>query len=309
MNVLGKYRNGNYNVTIYDDGTKVRENNLDFFEPAFPESIDLKICNRCDMGCPMCHEDSTPDGAFADILHLPFLDSLSPYTELAIGGGNPLTHPDLVEWLTVLQQKHIIPSMTVNQVHFMSNLTFLKRLSDAHLIYGLGVSWNSALSDEQAAQCVAALKEFPNAVIHVIHGMVTMQDLERLSNAGLKILILGFKNFRRGNFYYADNFNEVKARQQELYDALPALATSQAFQCICFDNLAVTQLGVRRLLPEEEWVSFYMGDDGTHTMYIDAVDGEYAISSTTALRHHMTDDIQEMFQNVRREARERHHTT
>lgn len=31
MNILGKYKNGNYTVTIFDDGTKVRSNNLDFF--------------------------------------------------------------------------------------------------------------------------------------------------------------------------------------------------------------------------------------------------------------------------------------
>lgn len=34
MSILGEYVNGNYHVRIYSDGTKIRENDLDFFEPA-----------------------------------------------------------------------------------------------------------------------------------------------------------------------------------------------------------------------------------------------------------------------------------
>ena len=38
-----KYRNGNYNVTILEDGTKIRHNKLDCFIPEKPESMDIKI--------------------------------------------------------------------------------------------------------------------------------------------------------------------------------------------------------------------------------------------------------------------------
>lgn len=55
MNLLGKYPNGNYTVHIYDDGTKIRENDLDFFAPEYPESMDIKITNSCDRMCPFCH--------------------------------------------------------------------------------------------------------------------------------------------------------------------------------------------------------------------------------------------------------------
>lgn len=57
MALIGRYRNGNYDVLIFEDGTKVRKNDLDFFEAESPESMDIKITNQCDMGCPMCHED------------------------------------------------------------------------------------------------------------------------------------------------------------------------------------------------------------------------------------------------------------
>ena len=66
--LLGSYTNGNYKVSIYDDGTKIRENNLDNLTPDTIESMDIKITNCCDMGCPFCHENSLPDGEHGDIL-------------------------------------------------------------------------------------------------------------------------------------------------------------------------------------------------------------------------------------------------
>lgn len=57
--LLGEYRNGNYNVRIYSDGTKVRYNNLDTLEPDTVESFDLKITNQCDRMCRFCLIPST----------------------------------------------------------------------------------------------------------------------------------------------------------------------------------------------------------------------------------------------------------
>lgn len=46
------YKNGNYTVKFnLKDGTKIRENDLDFFDAEFPESMDLKITNRCSNNC------------------------------------------------------------------------------------------------------------------------------------------------------------------------------------------------------------------------------------------------------------------
>ena len=126
MKLIGSYQNGNYTVSIFDDGTKIRENDLDFFEPNTVESMDIKITNKCDMGCPMCHEDSQKDGKHGDIWSPCFLDKLHPYTELAIGGGNPLEHPDLLPFLIKCKEHKFIPSMTVNQVHLCRILIISK---------------------------------------------------------------------------------------------------------------------------------------------------------------------------------------
>lgn len=292
MKLLGRYINGNYRVSIFDDGTKVRENALNFFNPATPESMDIKITNQCDCGCPYCHEDSNPDGKHGDILGAKFIETLHPYTELAIGGGNPLCHPDLESFLYKCKELRLIPSMTVNQYHFTSEFERIKKLCDNHLVYGLGVSLINVTDD-----LLNKLAQIPNAVLHVINGVVNPDDLKKLYDRGLKLLILGYKEFRRGNQYFDVNHDNVMANQKGFYSGLREILDH--FKVVSFDNLAIKQLEVKRILGEEEWSEFYMGDDGQFTMYIDMVNQEYAVSSTSTERWPMADSIESMFEQVR----------
>ena len=296
MNILGRYQNGKYTVTILKDGTKIRYNTLDFFTPEKPESMDVKITNCCDMGCPMCHEDSKPNGKHGDILNVPFFDTLNPYTEIAIGGGNPLSHPDLVLFLEQLKSKKLIPSMTVNQVHFMKNLGLIEELVNKKLIYGIGVSLNS-VNDE----FIETIRKFPNAVIHVIDGIVHPTQLEELANKGLKILILGYKEFRRGNVMYANMGSVIEEMKSSLYNILPTMINDNWFDVVSFDNLAIKQLNPKRLMSDEQWNQFYLGDDGKFSMYIDLVNQEFAKSSVSTERYPITADIRDMFNKVKGE--------
>ncbi|MCI9258565.1 hypothetical protein [Acutalibacter sp.] len=302
MKLLGEYQNGNYSVKIYDDGTKIRENDFNFFEPEYPESMDMKITNACDMMCPFCHEASVPNGEYGDILNLPFLDTLLPYTELAIGGGNPLSHPDLISFLHSLKKRKLIANMTVNQAHFLKNIPLLLELAEQELIYGLGISYISGTSADQTLKLVSEVARFPNAVFHVINGVVTVDELEHLSSVNSKVLILGYKEFRRG----VDNYNAcgeaIKRNQRELYYALPLIVRDRWFDVVSFDNLAVKQLDVKRLVSPSAWKEQYMGDDGSFTMYVDAVNREYAVCSVAEERYPLLDDIKKMFQTVRGDA-------
>lgn len=300
MERIGTYRNGNYNVNIFDDGTKMRYTVQDEFIPAFPESMDLKITDKCDMGCPFCHEDSRPDGLHADLRNLEFINSLHPYTEVAIGGGNPLSHPDLVPFLNKLRDKHIIPSMTVNQKHFMENIPFIRKLCETRLIFGLGISFLG--DDDNTPDFIALVKQFPNAVIHVINGVASPSDLVSLAEEDLKILILGYKDFRRGVKNHEKKGETITRNQAYLYDALPYMVKECWYKTISFDNLAIKQLNARRLMTDQMWQKFYMGDDGEYTMYVDAVKRQFAVSSVSEVRHDLLDSIDDMFAVVKQDA-------
>lgn len=294
MKILGSYKNNDYMVTMFSDGTKIRWNDKDSFNPIKPESIDLKITNKCNMACNMCHENSTPDGEHGDILNLPFIDTMFPYSEVAIGGGNPLTHPDLIELLERLKERKIIASMTVNQMHFMQNIDLLKELTDNKLIYGLGISYVGGSHDN----CIKAIKQFPNAVVHVINGIVHIDSLEALAYNDLKILILGYKDFRRGKALYDECGSQIDYLKSQFYDMLPKIVNDGWFKCISFDNLAIKQLEPKRLMSDKDYKEFYMGDDGKFSLYVDSVKREFAKSSVSVERFPITDDIADMFKKV-----------
>jgi len=290
IKLLGSYNNGNYTVEIYNDGTKIRETDDDSFISSFPECIDLKITNYCDMGCPYCHENSTKDGKHGDILNTEFINTLQPYTELAIGGGNPLDHPDLIEFLHKLKEKNIIANITVNQNHFMKYESIILDMVNKELIKGLGIS----LTNANDIHFIARLKEYPNAVLHVINGIIGLKDLEKLYGYGFKILILGYKQIRRGIEYYSD---QVETNKKVIFDNISDIING--FKVVSFDNLAIRQLELRRIFTDKDWNEFFMGDDGQFTMYIDLVEEKFALSSTTLERHDVKDNIIDMFNIVK----------
>ena len=188
----------------------------------------------------------------------------------------------------------MIPNMTVNQVHFMKNQELIKYLIDNELIYGLGVSLVSANES-----FIAAISKYPNAVIHVINGVHEISELEKLYDKGLKLLILGYKEFRRGKDYYSP---EVIKEKNELYNNLENLV--KHFKVVSFDNLALKQLNPKRILSsEDEYNRYYMGADGQSTMFVDLVKEEFSTSSTTPedKRHRLLNNINDMFKVIREE--------
>lgn len=293
MNIIGKYKNGNYVVTLLSDGTKIRETNDNEFIPSFAENCDVKITDKCDGGCPFCYEGCTPNGRHGDILNYKFLDTLHSYTELAIN-GNDLSHPDLVPFMHKMRDKKIILNMTVNQIHFEKHFNVIKEWIDEGLIYGLGVSLK-----EPTDKFINMITQFPNAVIHVINGVVSVHDLSILAGHNLKVLILGYKNLRRGESYYEQNDDIVNALQEDLNKYLfPEIIDKSWFKVVSFDNLAIKQLHVQEHLSKEQWEEFYMGDDGNYTFYIDMVDGTFGKNSLATERYPIMDSIDEMFQKI-----------
>lgn len=287
MKLLASYLNGNYVVRLYEDGTKIKDTSDDKFVASFPDSMDVKITNYCDLNCPMCHEMSNILGEEGD-LNSEFFSSLKKGVELAIGGGNPLTHKELIPFLKRMNQKGIICNLTINEKHLLKDMELVKSLIDDKLIYGLGVSLN-----EINEKTIEFAKTSRNTVFHVINGIFT--EYEKIANQDLKILVLGYKKFGRGKEF----FNEmVEKRMEETKALIPSLLTK--FKCISFDNLALEQLEIKKLVSEKTWESMYMGDDGEASMYIDLVERKFARSSTSELRYDLEHDVISMFNKVRK---------
>lgn len=303
VKLLGKYKNGNFTTSLYEDGTKIRKTQDSQFLPLFAESIDVKITNKCSQNCPFCYESCTLEGEHGKLMidNSPaqkWLQDLHPFTELAIN-GNDMDHPELIPFLTYLKEKQVIVNITVNQNQFITNYQTLKELYENKLIYGIGVSLL-----KPTEQFISLVQTIPTTVIHTIVGLLTKEHIQALYNKDLKILILGYKHIGRGDSFYYENkqYSSIHHNLQMLTKELKILIPK--FKVVSFDNLALIQLEVKKNFfanKPEEWETFYMGDDGTMTFYIDAVKRTYAASSISTHKEYPNLDLtsQEMFINIK----------
>ena len=313
-NLLGMYRNGNYNVAIFADGTKIRSNDLEPLEGQspdecfiadFPESMDVTITNRCDAGCPMCYAGCTIAGRNAEIMNAKWLNGLKPYTEMAIGGGNVFEHPDLFPFLQLLKSKRVLANITVNQKHFIQHFDQIQYLVNEELVRGVGVS-----VFDPTEELLDKMSQLPHAVAHCILGVVSIEELKKMYDRNMRVLFLGYKTTGRGQSYNAAHQTEILDKINEVDDALETLVNH--FKVVSFDNKALQQLNVRRMLSDEEWNRFYMGDDGIEgkttsaTMFIDMVANTYSVNSMcqTSFLIRDEDTPETMFQFLRKYAQE-----
>lgn len=290
----GVYKNGNSICKInLEDGTKIRETEDDEFNLEFPESIDLNIGNRCDGHCPFCYINASEKGIDGELLDVQFIDTLHPYTEVAIN-GNSIDHPQLMPFLEKLKRKNIIANMTVNQLHFEREEDKVRQLVDAGFIKGIGISLR-----KPTKEFVNKVKKYPNAVIHTIVGILSKSDVELMKNNDLKVLILGYKDIGRGVDYKSTHIDNWTVNKDWLYNNLSSFINW--FKVISFDNLSIKQLDVKCILGPEKWEEFYMGDEGTASMYVDLVTKKFGVSSLCSEdeMYPMMNDIKDMFKAVK----------
>ena len=288
-----KYRNGNYTVRFnLSDGTKIRETNDDEFIPNFAENIDVTITHKCNGGCSFCYLNCTEQGKHADLMSAKWVDTLHPFTELALN-GNDMSHPQLIPFLKKLRDKQVIANMTVNQMHFEEYYDAIMALLENHLIHGLGISLQKPTPD-----FIRKVQKIPTAVIHVINGICTEQDFKVLANHGLTVLILGYKDIKRGATYHAAHNELISKNQQWTYNNLQNI--TKWFKIVSFDNLALKQLEVKRIMSDKDWNEFYMGDDGGFTHALDMVDGTFAKSSLSTENFPIMDNAEDMFKFIQK---------
>lgn len=285
------YKNGNYMVYINPEtGDKIRNSRGNKFMPSFAENCDVTITERCDGQCAFCYAGCTPDGKHGD-LNAKFLDTLHPYTELAIN-GNDMSHPDLIPFLEKMKARMVFVNVTINQKHFEQHFELIKDLQQKGFIKGVGVSLNKTTS-----QFIQLVKSVRNVVIHVINGIVTRDDWYNLQNNDIDVLILGYKTTGRGDDYLCKNQGKIERNQEWLRESLPI--SFNKFRTVEFDNLALEQLDVQSMVSEDLWNSYYMGDDGDFTFFINLVGGYFAENSTSPIHYPLMDDVVDMFNVIR----------
>jgi radical SAM protein with 4Fe4S-binding SPASM domain len=123
MDTLRRHATGYNFIGDPDTGVTVRWGRNLTENPArapWPELVDISISNQCSKGCDFCYRDSRPDGAVMSLeTYEHLLDCLTspiwgPPFQVAIGGGEPLEHPQLLDILDATQRRGIVANFTTN---------------------------------------------------------------------------------------------------------------------------------------------------------------------------------------------------
>lgn len=292
MKLLAKYKNGNYTVRLFDDGTKIRMNDLDNLTPSFAESMDVTVTEKCNGNCRWCYLNCTEDKPHADLTN-PIFDTVHAGTEMAIN-ANDMTHPGLEDFLIKMKDKGVFVNITINQKHLKQNVERLMDYQNRQLVWGIGIS----LTD--STDSILWENGLKNTVIHVIDGCFSKDDLENLADHNVKLLMLGFKHKGRGVEYYETHADEVDRNIDYLDKHL--MENKDRFNGIGFDTLATIDLHMQEKVGPEKWACYNMGEEGAYTFFVSLVDNTYAISSmeTENIFPIKEDDtLDSMFKHVR----------
>lgn len=89
-------------------------------ELKYPEFYDLKVTGNCEGKCPWCYMDSQPEEHYENIIQKakdffgPMTTNQRPF-QVALGGGEPTSHPDFLKLLKLLKEEFdICPNYTTN---------------------------------------------------------------------------------------------------------------------------------------------------------------------------------------------------
>lgn len=86
---------------------------------AAPTLVDLQVTTRCTMGCPHCYSSSEPEGvhmAFEDVERLFRQLADAGVCQIAIGGGEPLLHPEIVRILELGRDLGLVLNLTTTGI-------------------------------------------------------------------------------------------------------------------------------------------------------------------------------------------------
>jgi len=201
--------------TIFDreTGNKIRGS---FFPPEIygqellcdrPELADVKITNHCNFNCDFCYQNSSPRGRHAKTETVfRAIDALAELEvfEIAIGGGDPVDHPDFNKIVSYARDKGIIPNFSTRNLDFILSPAFPEI---AELVGSIGYTITSLADLDKLENTINTVDRFSYRTslfkVHIVENSLEIGDLMEVAKFcqinHLPIIFLGAKHIGRGN--------------------------------------------------------------------------------------------------------------
>ena len=194
-----------------DVGTKIRmqfSSDQDIPDKSSsPELVDLKITDHCAKHCSFCYQGSNKDGVHGDRYYIDrVIRTLAENQvfEVALGGGDPTSHPDFSEILKTCRWNKVVPNFTVASIDWIDD----DKKRHEWLDFCGGVAY-SVTTGHEVRRLGFALNRYQipskKFQIQIVEGVVNDyqfdQILEECHYHNLTLTILGFKETGRGESY------------------------------------------------------------------------------------------------------------
>jgi hypothetical protein len=266
------------------DGTKIR---FSFESPQTPENpskstlpelMDVKITNFCDKKCDFCYQDSNVNGKHAEMssYNLAKMISEMKVFEVAIGGGEPLSHPNFIEYLRDFREMGVIPNFSTKDISWLMDIR-----KWPEIIEYIG-SFAFSASSVADVQRLCYLLEYNNidkakANIQLIPAVIDEWNfssiLREANDKAIRVTLLGFKERGRGIMT-----KEYKENENKVFSIIKDMSEKGDLPYISIDTVLASRYENKlKELDIPDWL--FHTKEGKFSAYFDAVERKFGPSS------------------------------
>lgn len=184
-----------------------------------PELVDVKITNQCPYNCKYCYQDSRDSGLHAPSNHLygliRTLKELKVF-EVAIGGGEPVNHPQFVYILESFRREGIVPNFSTRNLSWLRDPMVWPKVIDncGAFAYSAGDDLHKVNLVEIATLLrTNGINYRDKFAIHIVLGVdrlwAVKNALKEAYNHGIRVVLLDFKHTGRGRGYRVEPYDKL----------------------------------------------------------------------------------------------------
>ena len=257
-------------------------------KPKYPELVDLKITDFCIHNCEFCYQGSSATGAHGkDINNILYQLKEMKVLEVAIGGGEPTSHPDFVGILENAKRYGIVPNFSTKDIGWLHNPITRPKIIDA-----IGAFAYSVTKPEEITHLCTTLRYYSipirKATIQIIPDILSKQMIRAIFKAaaanGITVTLLGVKETGRGIDFVTKHREKIYGTIKNGEWAEVVKERIQETGGLGFSLGVDTLIAARdqRLL-EELGVpaNWYYVKEGQYSMYVDATGDKVKIGPSS----------------------------
>jgi len=284
-NVICVYdeENDDFILQTTDNGNKIRvsfNSDLKTTKSSIPELIDLKITDNCSYGCTFCYQSSTKEGKHANFENIKkaiLMLSNSRTMEIAIGGGEPTTHPDLLAILKEIKTRNMLACFTTKNFKLHERPDFEEILKTANSI---AFSCNSVSEIQNVDEIMDAARNiglYPGSrdcaqfyiqmIPELMSDKMFSESLEFINQEmyDTPVTLLGYKDFGFGEKYKPKN----RFKTSEWIDNIKYHSKENSIK-FGIDSVLVSKWE-KELIEKGVDPMALVGSEGKFSCYLDAV--------------------------------------